>query len=231
MTQFKILMIITSAAIMGDGGEPTGLWFEELATPYYSFIDAGGSVRLASITGGPAPIDPRSVQKKGDNEASVDRFLADESASRALNETVLVSAIDASDYDAVFLPGGHGTMWDLPESAALSGLLGKAWVEGKVIAAVCHGPAGLVNAKDEAGEPLVKGRRVTGFSDSEERAVALDQSVPFLLETRLRELGGKYESVADFQPFAVADGRLVTGQNPASSALTAKLVLEALTAR
>ncbi|VFR17558.1 ThiJ/PfpI family protein [plant metagenome] len=143
-------------------------------------------------------------------------------------ETVPLSAIDISEYDAVFLPGGHGTMWDLPESAELAAMLGRAWAEGKVVAAVCHGPAGLVNVKDENGAPLVSGRRVTAFSDSEERAAGLDEAVPFLLENRLRELGGRYENVADFQPFAVADGRLVTGQNPASSGLTAKLTLQAL---
>lgn len=227
-THLKILMILTSSTTMGEANKSTGLWFEELATPYYAFVDAGASVTLASIRGGPAPIDPRSVKARGENEASVDRFLLDETASKALNETLPVPAIDISEYDAVFLPGGHGTMWDLPESAELAGLLGKAWADGKVVAAVCHGPAGLVNVKDETGAPLVSGRRVTGFSDSEERAAGLVEAVPFLLETRLRELGGRYENVADFQPFAIADGRLVTGQNPASSALTARLTLEAL---
>ncbi|WP_435656688.1 type 1 glutamine amidotransferase domain-containing protein [Brucella pituitosa] len=227
-THLKILMILTSSTTMGETDNSTGLWFEELATPYYAFVDAGASVTLASIRGGPAPIDPRSVKARGENEASVDRFLLDETASKALNETLPVPAIDISEYDAVFLPGGHGTMWDLPESAELAMLLGKAWADGKVVVAVCHGPAGLVNVKDETGAPLVSGRRVTGFSDSEERAAGLDEAVPFLLETRLRELGGRYENVADFQPFAIADGRLVTGQNPASSALTAKLTLEAL---
>ncbi|GLK82304.1 type 1 glutamine amidotransferase domain-containing protein [Ancylobacter defluvii] len=224
----KILMILTSSATMGEAGEPTGLWFEELATPYYAFVDADALVALASIRGGPAPIDSRSVKARGENEANVDRFLVDEAASKALNETLPVRAIDISEYDAVFLPGGHGTMWDLPESAELALLLGKAWADGKVIAAVCHGPAGLVNVKDEDGIPLVSDRRVTCFSDSEERAAGLDEAVPFLLETRLRALGGRYESIADFQSFAIADGRLVTGQNPASSALTARLTLEAL---
>lgn len=230
LTKLKILMILTSSATMGEVDKPTGLWFEELATPYYAFVDAGASVTLASIEGGPAPIDPRSVKPRGENEASVDRFLSDETASAALKATIHIGGVDVSEYDAVFLPGGHGTMWDLPRSAELAELLGKAWVEGKVVAAVCHGPAGLVNVRDEAGAPLISGRRVTGFSDSEERAVGLDRAVPFLLETRLRELGGRYESVADFQPFAIGDGRLVTGQNPASSALTAKLTLEALAA-
>lgn len=224
----NVVMIVTSSAKMGDTGEATGVWFEELSTPYFAFIDDGASVAIASITGGPAPIDPRSIKPRGENEASVDRFLGDEAASKALTETRPLSAIDISEYDAVFLPGGHGTMWDLPESAELAALLGRAWAEGKVVAAVCHGPAGLVSVKDETGAPLVSGRRVTGFSDSEERAAGLDEAVPFLLESRLRELGGRYENVADFQPFAIADGRLVTGQNPASSALTAKLTLQAL---
>jgi putative intracellular protease/amidase len=227
-THLKILMILTSSATMGETNKSTGLWFEELATPYYAFLDADASVTLASIRGGPAPIDPRSVKARGENETGVDRFLVDETASKALNETLPVCAIDISEYDAVFLPGGHGTMWDLPESAELAMLLGKAWADGKVIAAVCHGQAGLVNVKDENRIPLVNGHRITSFSDSEERAAGLDEAVPFLLETRLRELGGRYESIADFQPFAIADGRLVTGQNPASSALTARLTLEAL---
>jgi putative intracellular protease/amidase len=224
----KILMILTSARTMGESGDATGLWFEELATPYFAFIDAGAPVTLASIRGGPAPVDPRSVEPKGENEANVDHFLNDEAARAALNDTIPVSVINVSPYDAVFLPGGHGTMWDLPESAELAALLTRAWAEGKVVAAVCHGPAGLVNARDEAGAPLVSGRRVTGFSDSEERAVGLEATVPFLLESRLRELGGRYECTADFKPFAIADGRLVTGQNPASSASTAKLTLETL---
>ncbi|MBB2168146.1 type 1 glutamine amidotransferase domain-containing protein [Gluconacetobacter aggeris] len=228
--KLKILMILTSSAEMGDVGEPTGLWFEELATPYYAFVDAGALVTLASIQGGPAPIDPRSVKAKGENEASVDRFLGDAVASAALNVTLRIEGIDAASYDAIFLPGGHGTMWDLPNSTELAGLLDKAWAHGKVVAAVCHGPAGLVNVQDETGALLVKDRRITCFTDSEECAVGLDAAVPFLLETRLRELGGRYESVADFQPFAVTDGRLVTGQNPASSALTAKHTLGALAA-
>lgn len=228
LTKRKILMFLTSSATMGEPDKPTGLWFEELATPYYAFVDAGASVTLASIQGGPAPIDPRSVKARGENEDSVDRFLNDRKAFDALEATVPVEDVDISTYDAVFLPGGHGTMWDLPQSTALAALLDAIWAQGKVVAAVCHGPAGLVNVKDETGAPLVRGRRVTGFTDSEERAVGLAEAVPFLLETRLRALGGRYESTADFQPFAIADGRLVTGQNPASSALTAKLTLEAL---
>lgn len=224
----EILMILTSTGTMNEDGEATGLWFEELATPYFTFIDAGASVTLASIAGGPAPIDPRSLNAPGENAPSVERFLADDAAAQALRATIPLAALDAAPFGAIFLPGGHGTMWDLPESGALAALLERAWIDGKVIAAVCHGPAGLVRARDENGASLVSGRRVTGFSDSEERAVGLDATVPFLLETRLRALGGRYESAADFQPFAVADGRLVTGQNPASSAQTAQLTLDAL---
>ena len=224
----KILMIMTSNATMGDGAHRTGLWFEELTTPYYIFVDAGAKVTLASIAGGAAPVDPRSVKPAGENESSVDRFLSDTAAMAALESTPAVGTLSALDYDAVFLPGGHGTMWDLPESRELADLLKAAWVGERVVAAVCHGPAGLVSATDGAGKPLVAGRRVTGFTDAEERAVGLETSVPFLLETRMRELGGRFESTQNFKPFAVADGRLVTGQNPASSGLTAQLTLEAL---
>ncbi|ODA67979.1 Molecular chaperone Hsp31 and glyoxalase 3 [Methyloligella halotolerans] len=223
-----VLVIVTSAATMGQGGEPTGLWFEELTTPYYAFVDEGADVTLASIEGGEAPIDPRSLEPEGGTPESVTRFKRDEEASAALKNTKPISEVDVSKYDAVFLPGGHGTMWDLPESQTLADLLTKAWADGKVVAAVCHGPAGLVNAKDENGDPLVKGRRVTAFTNSEEVAVDLKDKVPFLLEDRLKELGANYEKAGDFQPFAVVDGRLVTGQNPASSAEAAKLTLEAV---
>ncbi|XSG81725.1 MAG: type 1 glutamine amidotransferase domain-containing protein [Methyloligella sp. ZOD6] len=223
-----ILIILTSSATMGAGGEPTGLWFEELATPYYAFVDEGAEVTLASIQGGKAPIDPRSLEPEGGTPESVTRFKADEKASTALENTKPISEIDVSKYDAVFLPGGHGTMWDLPKSETLADLLTKAWGQEKVVAAVCHGPAGLVNAKDEDGDPIVKGRRVTAFTNSEEVAVDLQDKVPFLLEDRLKELGADFEKVGDFQPFAVVDGRLVTGQNPASSAEAAKLTLEAV---
>ncbi|MCJ2058030.1 type 1 glutamine amidotransferase domain-containing protein [Methylobacterium sp. J-048] len=226
----KILIVVTSSAVMEKTGEPTGLWLEELATPYYIFVDAGVAVTLASILGGSAPIDPRSVRAKGENPASVDRFLGDAAATTALRSTIPVEAVDASAYQAVFLPGGHGTMWDLPDSAALSAALRTVWTSGGVVADVCHGSAGLVSAKDAAGKPLVAGRRITGFSNSEERAAGLAEAVPFLLETRLRELDTRYECGADFQPFAIADGRLVTGQNPASSTRAAELTLDALRA-
>lgn len=183
---------------------------------------------LASIAGETAPIDPRSRKPVGKNDASVDRFLGDEAMAVSLASTIPMSEVDARIYDAVFLPGGHSTMWDLPESIVLAALPRRVWLEGKVIAAVYHGPVDLPNATDEAGEPPAEGRRVAAFSDSEERVVGLADAVLFLLESRLRELGGHYESVPDFQLFAIADGRLITGQNPASSTLTAKLSLQAL---
>lgn len=224
----KILMVLTSHAAMGDTGKPTGVWFEELATPYYAFVDAGAQVDVVSIQGGRVPIDPRSLKPAGENEASVDRFLKDAGAMRKIEASLKIDQVSAQGYHAVFLPGGHGTMWDLPNSSALAGLLSTAWANGKVVAAVCHGPAGLVNAKDEAGRPIVAGRRVSAFTNSEEDAAGLTETVPFLLETRLRDLGARFEGGPDFTPYAVRDGRLVTGQNPASSEEVARLTLEAV---
>lgn len=224
----KILMILTSQSTMGVGGAPTGVWFEELSAPYYAFIDAGVEVEIASVAGGRIPIDPHSLKAVGSNPASVERFLNDAEAMRRMEHSKPLSALDAAAYSAFFLPGGHGTMWDLPNNATLAGLLNSAWKDGKVIAAVCHGPAGLIGALDESGQPLVRGRRISAFSNEEEMAAGLTETVPFALESTLRELGASYESGLAFQPFAVRDGRLVTGQNPASSEDVARLTLEAL---
>lgn len=229
-TAAKILMVLTSHGQMGDTGKPTGVWFEELSVPYYAFVDAGAQVDIVSIRGGEAPIDPRSVKPKGENAPAVDRFLADAAAMRKVRVSASIDSVDGSGYDAVFLPGGHGTMWDLPNSAALATLVGRMWDAGKVVAAVCHGPAGLVNARDASGRPIIAGRRASAFTNVEEEAAGLMATVPFLLETRFRELGARFEGGPDFQPFAVADGRLITGQNPASSELVAKLALDALKA-
>lgn len=222
----KILIILTSHATMGDATKPTGFWFEELTTPYYAFVDAGAQVDLASIQGGGAPVDPRSQKPIGDNPATVDRFLQDKPAMAALSATMRIDAADWAKYDAIFLPGGHGTMWDLPKSEALARLLASAYENDRVVSAVCHGPAGLVSVRLSNGAALVQGLRVSAFTNTEEDAVGLTPVVPFLLETRLRELGARYESGPDFQPFAVADGNLITGQNPASSEHVARLVLE-----
>lgn len=225
----KILMILTSHATLGDGGTPTGVWFEELTTPYYAFIDAGAEVKIASIKGGKIPIDPRSLEPAERSLPSVERFLNDPKAMDKMEHSEPVEKQEATHYDAVFLPGGHGTMWDLPRSQALATLLAKAWDGGKVIAAVCHGPAGLINVKVGPDSWLVSGRRISAFTNTEEKAVGLLDTVPFKLENRLRELGARYESGPDFKPHAVRDGNLVTGQNPASSQAVARLVLEAIT--
>jgi putative intracellular protease/amidase len=224
----KILIVTTSHGRLGDTGQPTGLWLEELATPYYALADSGAELTLASIKGGPIPIDPKSREPDGSVPASVERFLADPEAVAAARTTPAIGELYAGDYDAIFLPGGHGTMWDLPGNGALARAVGTALNAGRIVAAVCHGPAGLVSAKTDGGRPIVEGKRVATFTDSEERAVGLDRVVPFLLETRLRALGATIEKAPDFQPFAVRDGNLITGQNPASSEQVAELVLEAL---
>ncbi|HBO6052671.1 type 1 glutamine amidotransferase domain-containing protein [Pseudomonas aeruginosa] len=227
-TTIKILLILTSQTTMGDDPRPTGVWFEEMSTPYYAFVDAGAQVDIASIAGGKIPVDPHSIEVEGKNPPSVERFLKDKAAMAKLEGSLKIDNVTPEGYSAVFLPGGHGTMWDLPQSTKLADLLSSAWADGKVVAAVCHGPAGLVNVKDVNGQPLVAGRRISAFTNSEEDAAGLTDKVPFLLETRIRGLGANYQSGPDFQPFAVRDGKLVTGQNPASSERVAELVLEAI---
>lgn len=227
MTQSKILIVATSAAEMTNG-EPTGVWLEELTTPYYAFRDGGADVTVASIAGGRIPVDARSISKPGDNDASVERYLEDAEAQQTFNNTVAFTELDTDGFDAVFLPGGHGTMFDYPDSDALAALIETFDRAGKIVSAVCHGPAALVSAKAPDGAPFVKGRKVAAFTDSEEVAVGLDDAVPFLLETRLRELGALHEAAPDFEPFALQDGNLITGQNPASATKTATLVLDAL---
>jgi putative intracellular protease/amidase len=227
-TTLKILMILTSQATMGDDPRPTGVWFEELTTPYYAFIDAGVHVDIASIAGGKIPIDPHSLAVAGKNPPSVERFLKDPVAMRKIEASMRIDGMTTNSYAAIFLPGGHGTMWDLPASTHLADLLSAAWTDGKVVSAVCHGPAGLLKVKDTTGQPLVAGRRVAAFTNSEEMAAGLSDKVPFLLESRFRGLGARYESGPDFQPFAIRDGKLVTGQNPASSIDVAHLVLQAI---
>lgn len=225
---YRILMIATSADKMTPGTEPTGVWLEELTTPYYAFRDAGADVTLASIAGGAIPIDQRSVNPDGENDESVERYLNDETLKADVQKTPAFSSLDTAKFDAVFLPGGHGTMFDYPLSDGLARLVERFDAAGKIVAAVCHGPAGLVSAKKADGTPLVAGRRVSAFTDSEERAVGLEEAVPFLLESRLKELGALHEGGPDFKPYAVRDGNLVTGQNPASATQTAALVMEAL---
>lgn len=220
----KILMILTSHSELGDSGHKTGFWAEEFAAPYYAFKDAGAEITLASPNGGQPPIDPNSQQADAQTNATV-RLFEDESALDQLATTLKLTEVNANEFDAVFYPGGHGPLWDLVDNQESIGLIQNFWQQGKPVAAVCHAPAVLVNAKDISGEPLVKGKRVSGFTNSEEEAVGLAAVVPFLLENRLRDLGGDYQKVADWQPLAVVDGRLITGQNPASSeAVAAELI-------
>ena len=223
----RALLILTSHASLGDTGNDTGFYWEEMATPYWALVDHGLEVDIASVAGGEPPADPGSAKEENVND-DVRRFLADDTAMKALKNSVPVETLKADAYRLVFLPGGHGTMWDLSQTDAVGTLVGEAFERGAVVGAVCHGPAGLLGVTLADGEPLVKGREVTGFTDSEERAVGLEEIVPYLLETRLRELGANYVKADDFEPHAVRDGRLVTGQNPASSRKVAELMIEAL---
>jgi putative intracellular protease/amidase len=227
-TARRILMILTSNARMGDTGKSIGFWAEEFATPYYALVDAGAEVHLASPLGGTAPVDPASVSPRGANVPIVERFLADARLQAALTQTHRASSVDAAVYDAIFFPGGHGTMWDLPIDAGVTSAVEAAYSARKVIASVCHGAAGLVTAKRPDGLPVVHGMRINSFTDAEEAAVGLTEVVPFALEARLRQLGAHFESAPMWTAFAVRDGQFVTGQNPQSSELVALHVLEAL---
>lgn len=227
MTPIRILIVATSNGDVGNTGERTGLWLEELTTPYYAFLAVGAHVDIASIEGGEIPVDPKS-QTEEDRPESVARFLDDSDAMNRFRNSLRLDRVSAAPYAAIFLPGGHGTMWDLPESGTLANLVSAVWSDGGIVAAVCHGPSGLVSAKDGKGRPLVEGRRISAFSRSEERAAGMEDKVPFILEDRLRELGAEYASGPDSKPFALRDGRLVTGQNPASSSEVARLALSAI---
>lgn len=222
----RILIICTSHDILGDTDIPTGLWAEEVATPYYIFKEAGAQVDIASIKGGKIPLDPSSLQ--GDLPEHTHRYLKDDDGLKSTVENSIAVAEVSEEYDAVFLPGGHGVCYDCPENPTLIALLEKYWAQGKVVSAVCHGPVGLVNIKSPSGDYIVKGKKVTGFTNSEEEAVGKTAVVPFLLEDKLKEIGGLYEKGADWVPYAVADGNLITGQNPMSSAKVAELILSAL---
>jgi putative intracellular protease/amidase len=223
----KILMVLTSHEQLGDSGHKTGFWAEEFAAPYYAFKDAGAEVVLASPKGGQPPIDPNSEQADAQTNATV-RLFEDEAAMNQLANTLKLSEVTADKFDAIFYPGGHGPLWDLSQDPLSIGLIQQFWEQEKPVAAVCHAPAVLVNAKTPAGEPIVKGRKVSGFTNSEEAAVGLTKVVPFLLEDKLKELGGLYEKVDDWKPYAVVDGNLITGQNPASSEAVAEALLKKL---
>jgi putative intracellular protease/amidase len=225
--QNKALIFLTSHNRLGDTGRPTGFYFDEMAAPYWALVDAGYAVDIASVKGGAAPHDPGSYGEAGKRPAAVQRFIDDSASMAKLAATPPVASINPRNYRAVFLPGGHGTMWDFTDTAVAE-LVSGMWDLGAVVGAVCHGPAALVHAKRADGQPLVSGLRVNSFTDAEEAAVSLTGVVPFLLETELRNRGALFEHAANFQAHAVRDGRLVTGQNPRSVDAVAKLMLEAL---
>lgn len=224
----RVLMVLTSHDQLGDTGTKTGFWLEEFAAPYYTFLDAGAIVTVASLKGGRPPVDPAS-EAPGALTAFTARLQGDEDAQAVLDATDRLSEMSAADFDAVFYPGGHGPMWDLTNDAASIALIEAFVTAGKPVAAVCHAPAVLTRVQFN-GAPLVRGRRVAGFTNEEEAAVGHTADVPFLLEDELTRLGGAYEKVADWQPYVVTDGLLVTGQNPASSEPAAKALLSLLTA-
>jgi putative intracellular protease/amidase len=225
----RILMVLTSHDRLGDTGKPTGFWLEEFATPYYVLRDAGVDVTLASPRGGQPPIDPKS-NEPGAETPAMKRFSTDPEAQRALANTAKLSTVSSDDLDAVFFPGGHGPLWDLAEDRSSIGLIERLYSAGKPVAAVCHGPAVLRHAKTPDGEFLVKGKRVTGFANTEEAAAGLTDVVPFLVEDALKAGGGRYSKAEDWAHHAVVDGHLITGQNPASSEATARALLERLEA-
>ncbi|UZE97106.1 type 1 glutamine amidotransferase domain-containing protein [Alkalimarinus alittae] len=223
----KVLMVITSHGALGNTGEKTGFWVEEFAAPYYAFVGAGVQVTLASPAGGQPPVDPKS-ELADFQTPSTHRFDADTEAQAQVANTAKLADVKAEDYDAVFYPGGHGPLWDLTDNADSISLIEDFLAANKPVAAVCHATAAFLNVKYAAGEYAVKGKAVTGFTNSEEEAVQLTDVVPFLLEDELIKRGGDYKKVADWNAFAVQDGLLISGQNPASSELAAEKLLAAL---
>jgi putative intracellular protease/amidase len=215
---------------MGTTDKPTGVWAEELATPYYVLTDSGVHVDLVSPLGGKVPIDAASLKPLGQNHADVDRMISDAHLQAKLQQALVASEIDTTKYSGIFFPGGHGTMWDLPTSEDIKGLVERLFAANKIISAVCHGSAGLVSARRDDGKSILFGRRVNTFTDAEEEAVGLADIVPFQLESRVRELGALFESSAMWQPHVTVDGNLITGQNPQSSLLVAKALRHTLVA-
>ena len=223
----KILFVLTSHSQLGNTDQKTGFWIEEFASPYYVLSDAGATITIASPDGGQPPVDPKSEAKEAQSP-STERFFKDMEAIDKVAYSMKLSDVNFNDYDAVFYPGGHGPLWDLATDKTSIKLIEDFYNSQKPIAFVCHAPAALVNAKAENGEPLIKGKKVTGFSDTEEDAVGLTTVVPFLLETELKKLGGHYSKGTDWSSFTQQDGLLITGQNPASSEEVAKLLLKTL---
>ena len=223
----KVLVVLPSHDQLGNTGQKTGFWLEEFTDPYYKFIDSGYEVTIASPRGGKPPVDPKSIQKENQSE-STQRFERDKSAQAKLENTLVLSQVSANDYDTLFLPGGHGPMWDLSSDENMKKIVEDFYSDKKIVSAVCHGPAGLLQATDRNGNSILKGKKITGFTNNEESAVGLTKTVPFSLENRMKELGGKFEKGQDFKPFIVSDGQLITGQNPKSALPAAEKVVEIL---
>jgi putative intracellular protease/amidase len=226
----KVLMVLTSHDQLGDTGRKTGFWLEELAAPYYVFKDAGAQITLASPKGGRPPLDPKS-QDPNFQTGITRRFEKDADAEGQLDKTLHLQSVKQEDYDTVFYPGGHGPMWDLAEDPNSVKLIESFLAAGKPVALVCHAPGVLRHVKTPAGKPLVDGKKVTGFSNSEEAEVGLTKIVPFLVEDELLRLGATYSKVKNWGVHTVKDGLLITGQNPASSGPAAQALIEALNAR
>jgi putative intracellular protease/amidase len=223
----RILIVLTSHDRLGDTGKKTGFWFDEFATPYYIFKDTGIVLTLASPEGGLPPVDPRSEWPEAETAATI-RFQRDRYAQAELANTRMLSSISARDHDAAFYPGGHGPLWDLANDPHSIALIETMFCTGRPLALVCHGPGALRYTMASNGRPLVAGKSVTGFSNLEEAAIELTDVVPFLVEDMLRNNGGNYSRKEKWQPYAVSDGDLITGQNPASSEAVAKALLDRL---
>jgi putative intracellular protease/amidase len=221
----KVLIVLTSHNELGNTGGKTGFWLEELAAPYYRFKEADAQIVLASPKGGQPPLDPKSTEVDFQTD-DTRRFEADPEATAALANTVRLDSVSADGFDAVFYPGGHGPLWDLADNTVSARLIEASVRSGKPVGLVCHAPGALRHTVDENGTPLVRGRKVTGFSNSEEEAVQLTEVVPFLVEDELTRLGGTYLKAEDWQPHVLQDGLLITGQNPASSAPAADALIK-----
>ena len=224
----KVLMVLTSHDKLGNTGRKTGFWLEEFAAPYYTFKEAGADIVLASPKGGQPPLDPKSNEPSFQTDLT-HRFEADAEAKAQLARTLRLDNVKAEDFDTVFYPGGHGPMWDLAEDQNSVSLLETMVRAGKPIALVCHAPGALRHVKAPDGKPLVQGKRVTGFTNTEEEAVGLTKVVPFLVEDELKAKGGIFSKAADWQPYILTDGLLITGQNPASSGPGANALVELMT--
>ncbi|MEJ7559006.1 MAG: type 1 glutamine amidotransferase domain-containing protein [Pedobacter sp.] len=223
----KVLVVLTSHSELGNTGKKTGFWIEEFAAPYYAMADAGVEITIASPKGGQPPIDPKSDEPENQTPAT-ERFHADADLKAKLSQSVVLADVKAQDFDAVFYPGGHGPLWDLANDKDSISLIESFYNSSKPVAFVCHAPGALIHVKDENGEALVKGKEVTGFSNTEEEAVQLTKVVPFLVEDELNRLGATYSKGSDWASYVKQDGLLITGQNPGSSEETAKLLLAAL---